>query len=227
MSRYHYKTVTEGFAILVPSSNPHDRWVSHFSESKRDWQASHTAARAITSADLEGRGRLSEIFRSKELPLVVGVEELRRAINKKDESGFWQAYEKVRPWQRNRNMPGVTTTYKAIDNDWAAAQSLYADLMSELTQNARLILWQPEKGQLRPALYCPDLKTAKFVLLLMGRIRVCPRCKEIFRPKKENVVFCRPAHGVAWRTAVSRARARQRLEAKAKKEQTRARLSRR
>jgi uncharacterized C2H2 Zn-finger protein len=145
------------------------------------------------------------------------VEALRIAINKRDEPGFWQAYEKVRPWQRN--MRGVTITYKAIGKDWAAAQSLYADLMSELTQNVRLILWQPEKGQLRPALYCPDLKTAKFVLLLMGRIRVCPRCKEIFRPKKDNVIFCRPAHGVAWRTALSRARA------KAKKEQKRARKS--
>ena len=181
MSRYHYETVTEGFAILVPSSDPHDRWVSHFSESKRDWQAGHTAVRAITSADL---GRLSEIFRPEELPLVVGVADLQRAINKKDEAGFWLANEKVRPWQRQRNMPGVTITYKAIGRDWGAAQSLYADLMNELTQNVRLILWQPERGQLRPALYCPDLKTAKFVLLLMGRIRVCPKCKEIFRPKK-------------------------------------------
>ena len=124
-----------------------------------------------------------EIFRPEELPLVVGVADLQRAINKKDEAGFWLANEKVRPWQRQRNMPGVTITYKAIGRDWGAAQSLYADLMNELTQNVRLILWQPERGQLRPALYCPDLKTAKFVLLLMGRIRVCPKCKEIFRPK--------------------------------------------
>jgi uncharacterized C2H2 Zn-finger protein len=219
MSRYRYETVTEGFAVIVPSDNPDDRWVSHYTESKRDWRAGHTAARAITNADLQGKGKLSEIFRPEEIPLVVNVEALRRAISKKDEPGFWQAYEKVRPWQRERNMRGVTITHQPIGNNWANAQSLYADLMNELTQNARLILWQPERGQLRPGIYCPDLKTANFVLLLMGRIRVCPRCKEIFRPKKDNVVFCRPAHGVAWRTALSRARA------KAKKEKKRSRKS--
>jgi hypothetical protein len=212
MSRYRYETVTEGLAVLVPSSNPNDRWVSYFSESKRDWRAGHTAVRAITNADL--RGKSPEIFRPEELPLVKGIAELRRAINTKDERGFWRAFEEVRPWQRVRNMPGVTVSCQPIGKDWARARSLYADLISELTQNVRLILWQPERGQLMPALFCPDLKSAQFVLLLMGRIRVCPWCKEIFKPKADNVVFCRPSHGVNWRTALSRTRKRQRLAAK-------------
>jgi hypothetical protein len=47
------------------------------------------------------------------------------------------------------------------------------------------------------------------VMLLMGSIRVCPKCGTPFIPKSENVDYCTPAHGVAYRTSLSRWRAKQ------------------
>ncbi len=210
MRRDRYKTVTDALAILTDSKDEKGRrCISFFRGGEWGW----TAVQPITSEDIEGPGRLQEIFRREELPLVVGAAEMRRAIRKRDEAAFLQAFEKVRPWWP---VAGRFTLGPIRDN-WAAAQEVYARLLTNLTQNARLIVWQPESGLLMPALYCRDLKTAKFVMLVMGRLRVCPKCKGIFVPKKDNQDYCKVAHGVAWRTAESRRRKKQRLEEAQKK----------
>jgi hypothetical protein len=225
MSRDIKNTVTKplhtGLDVLIASGkeldilprSEKDREVTVFS-GPNSW--SEKTVRSVTSSDLDEPGRLLKIFSREQWPLVVGVSELRIAIRKKDEPAFRQAFEKVRPWWPTAGQ----FTLNAIGNNWSGAKSLFSKLMNKLTQNARLIQWQPNEGLLMPALYCPDLKTAKFVLLVMGRLRVCPKCKEIFSPKTDNQDYCKPAHGVAWRTAESRRKKRLREE-KARGKQSR------
>ena len=96
-------------------------------------------------------------------------------------------------------------------SDWLGAQWLYSRLMNTLIQNARLLLWRREKG-LSPASYCPDLKTAAFGMTVMGHGRVCPQSNEVFIPPADTVEYCKPAHGVAYRTVRSRWNKKERKE---------------
>jgi len=70
-----------------------------------------------------------------------------------------------------------------------------------------------------PALYCPDWKTAAFVVTFLGRVRVCanPKCNAVFVPSTDKEHYCIPAHGVAYRVARSRWRAKQRVGESRKK----------
>lgn len=192
MSRYTIQTVTQplqGLTVLVPSSNENDRWIST--------GTIHCAVRPITSADLERAGRLREIFRKEDLPLAVGVAEMQRSIRKRDERGFREAYENLRPWF----LTVGKDTLNPRKIDWMGARFIYTEVINAQTRKAHLVMWPPEDNLLMPALYCPDLKTAKFVLLAMGRLRVCPYCKSVF---EGNTDYCQPSHGVNWRTAQSR-----------------------
>jgi hypothetical protein len=67
------------------------------------------------------------------------------------------------------------------------------------------VMWcLDKKEKFSPGIYCRDWKTAAFVLMCMGSIRVCPKCGNSFVPKTDNQDYCTPAHGVAYRTAKSR-----------------------
>jgi len=171
-----------------------------------------TAVRVIKTSDIEARGRLQEIFRPKELRLVLGAAEMRSALVRQDERAFHQAFEKVRPWFPTAG----ELRLNPIGRDWTGARDVYTRLMSSLLQKARLILWQPQEPSLMPALYCPDLKTASFVMTAMGRLRVCPKCNEVFYPHADNQDYCEPAHGTAYRTARSRWNKKQRALAQGK-----------
>jgi hypothetical protein len=206
MSRDRYETVTHGLAILVPvlelppvngKSQEADAWVSVFRAPNR-W--AEQAVREVNKSDIEGQGRLRQIFHLEELPLVLGVAAMGRAFRKRNADAFRQAFDKARPWWPSAGR----FTLGNIESNWSGAQWLYSRLMNKLVQNARLILWRREKGLLMPALYCPDLKTAAFVMAVMDRIRVCPKCNGVFTPKASNVEYCNPAHGGAYRTARSR-----------------------
>jgi hypothetical protein len=75
---------------------------------------------------------------------------------------------------------------------------------------ARLVLWcSGRSGQFIPAISCPDLRTAIFVRAFLS-LQTCPHCGIVFLPEKENVIYCRPAHGQAHRVARMRAKQRRR-----------------
>jgi len=225
MSRDHYESVTHGLAILVPvlelpaiDGEPQaaDAWVTAFRAPNR-W--AEQAVREVKNSDIEGPGRLRRIFRVEELPLVLGAAEMKRAFRKMDAEAFRNAFEKIRPW-----WPAVGRfTLGTIESDWSGAEWLYSRLMNNLIQNARLVLWRREKALLMPGLYCPDLKTAAFVMTVMDHIRVCPKCNEMFIPSAGNVEYCKPEHGVAYRTARSRWNKKQREAEKQQRKKPRRR----
>jgi hypothetical protein len=75
-------------------------------------------------------------------------------------------------------------------------------LATPAMEEARLVLWGCS-GRFIPAIYCPNLRTAIFVRAFLA-LQTCPHCGTVFIPEKENVIYCRPAHGQAHRMARSR-----------------------
>lgn len=220
MSRDRDETVTHTLTTLVHTDNLEDAagWISVFR--KRDVR--HTAIRV---ANIEERGLLQKVFGIEGQPLVSGITEMRQAFLKKNEPAFWRAFEKVGPWWPT--LPGVTETFSPIGNNWAGAREVYAYLMSYLLQDARFIMWQPEPFVLRPAVFCLDMKTAVFVNIAMGHLRVCAnaKCGIFFAPKKTNQDYHNAKCGGAWRTARSRRRKEAAEEEKKKAAKKKARKS--
>ncbi|MBZ5667548.1 MAG: hypothetical protein LAO30_23495 [Acidobacteriia bacterium] len=110
---------------------------------------------------------------------------------------------------------GVNRRYSGFVN--------YSRLIANMFERARLVMLFSEKdGRFLPALYCPDWKTAAFVVTFTGRVRVCanPKCNAPFIPSTDKEHYCTPAHGVAYRVARSRWRAKQAAEEKKQKQKT-------
>lgn len=176
------------------------------------------AVRAVSGREI--KARLRTIFRPDELPLFVGVMELKGAYDAGDELALQRASEKVRPWladfasprERQWKTADGRVSIETVGRKWNATRWNYSRLTADMFRNARLVIYFPEneEGRPLPALYCPDWKTAAFVMTFLGRIRVCPKCSIIFIPAADNVTYCTPAHREAHRVARSRWRAQQR-----------------
>ena len=67
---------------------------------------------------------------------------------------------------------------------------------------------EPETHWAAPAIYCPDERTAAYVMLFMDYVRVCQnsKCRKLFVPKISTQKYCIPKHGVSNRTKRSRDR---------------------
>ena len=94
-----------------------------------------------------------------------------------------------------------------------AHRNIVAALVTNGLQNARLVLWWT-RSRLFPAIWCPDLETAIFVLMLLpwfadGKgIAACLWCKAIFLASRCDQLYCCGRHREADR--VSRWREKQR-----------------
>jgi hypothetical protein len=185
--------------------------------------------RVVRTADV--KARLRTIFTPKELSLYVGAVQLKQALEAGDEWALQSASDKVRPWigdfaefpnilleidtaakRASIKRTGTNRRYSAFVN--------YSRLLANAFERTRLVMWYSEKNsRLMPALYCPDWKTAAFVVTFMGRVRVCanPKCNAVFVPLTDKEHYCTPAHGVAYRVARSRWRAKQRASKQTEK----------
>jgi hypothetical protein len=219
MSRDPLYSVTLPILVDVEKLEEADGWGTHFPGAHR---TRIMAVRVVKPEDIQQRVR--KIFPDGEIFLFVGADQLKHAYGAKDERECQEALERVRPW-----VPRVFGGQKSINYDgdkiWAGARWEYSSLMSNALQHARLVMWWPRKGEslMSPAVYCPDWKTTAFVMTFMGSVRVCPKCQRVFVPSADNVDYCTPAHGVAYRTARSRWRAQQRAEEE-KKPRTKKRM---
>jgi len=82
---------------------------------------------------------------------------------------------------------------------------MFSSVVSGELDSVRLVLWWFGK-QFRPALYCPDLKSALFTLILMRIVGgqgwgVCPQCGDFFVQKRADQTYCSVAHREAHRVA--------------------------
>jgi hypothetical protein len=116
--------------------------------------------------------------------------------------------EAIERWSGYRHGPKAEA-----DEKWLLSQ-----LVSEAMESAQLVLWWSGK-RFRPALYCPNNKTAIYAFLLMKAAAgtgwgVCPKCGSFFEKKRSDQNYCSIAHREAHR--VARWRAQQQSKTKKK-----------
>jgi hypothetical protein len=221
MSRDPLHNVTLPILVDADSTEQADGWGTCFPAANR---TKLMAVRVVNAGEI--KRRLLKIFSSKEVSrtnekfLYLGAGLLNRAYEAKDEWALQEALKQVHPWIPR--ISGKESVNPDADKREGARWD-YSSLMSNALQDARLVMWWPwpEQGQrfASPAVYCPNWKTAAFVAMFMEYIRVCPnpKCNRPFIPKTDNQDYCIPAHGVAYRTALSRWRKKQRADGQKKK----------
>jgi len=207
MSRNIEQTVTRAIPVLVEVDRLKDAdGRGYFLPNGED-----SAVRIVRETDI--KRRLKAIFTPQELPLFIGSIKLRQAYDDRDELALYDASQKVRPWipefaEIPNFEPRIISerlSFSGVSMKRYSAFLNYSRLMAKMFESARLVMWSPEKeGRFFPALYCPDWKTAAFVLTFTGRIRVCPKCSRIFIAPADNVTYCTPAHRESHRMARSR-----------------------
>lgn len=215
MKRYTIQTVTH-LPILVEVERAKDAdGRGYFLPGDRSEQS---LFRVVKRADIKARFRT--IFTAKEVPLFLGSVRIKQALDAGDEFELQRALDAVRPW--------VPDFADLKDRQWKSAdgrvtiatrgmkrysvQLNYSRLMADMFQEARLVMWFSEKeDRIIPAVYCPKWKTAAFVMTFAGRLRVCPKCNDIFSPKKNGKAggYCSLAHGNAHRIQRKRWRDKQ------------------
>jgi hypothetical protein len=151
---------------------------------------------------------LTKIFSKSEFSLYTAVDKIRCAYEREDALEFQRWYEEISPWLVGTKLRPKTPS---SDPRWKyQVRATYAALMNKALMHARIVMWLSDaEQQFVPGIYCPDWKTAAFASLFNGGLRVCPKCGAPFTPKKSNQVCCTAAHGVAYRTARSRWRKKQ------------------
>lgn len=215
MSRDPLQTVTLPVLVEVDRLKDADGR-GHFLPGDR---AEESVVRIVRKADW--KKRLQTAFSTTEMPLFLGAIQLKQALDAGDDFVLQQASETVRPWLADYvKVPSwrleIDTVVKRVSLkktgvNWRySAWMNYSRLTAYTLRDARLVMWFSEKhGRILPAVYCPDWKTAMFATAFMGRLRVCPKCSDIFTPKADNQSYCTPAHREAHRVARSRWRAKQ------------------
>lgn len=209
MSRDHYKTVTLPILVdLEKSVKEADGWV-YLPGPK------HSAVQTVTPRDIQDR--LAAIFTPKDIPLFTGANQLKFAYDTKDAFVLRRSVERMIPGVPVPGFGRVSSwnlgSYS--EPNWVGVRYIYSSAVTNLLRDARLVMWCSDKeGRFLPGIYCPDWKTAAFVTMFMGHLRVCPKCGNPFTPKTDNQDYCKPAHGAAHRTARSRWNAKQRAEEK-------------
>jgi hypothetical protein len=138
-----------------------------------------------------------------------GLGLLQHAYATRNATALRAAIAQSRPLLPKPQFGKVTEDWTG-DKIWGGAQWFYSEAMSHAIKNARWVAWWPFSGEQEalPGVYCPDMSTAVAMALFIQDVRVCPKCGVPFVPKQENVDYCKPAHGVAYRTARSRERKR-------------------
>ncbi len=211
MSRDPLRSVTLPILISAPSEAAEGAWGFY----PQKGGESLKNVRVISPEEVTQK--LREILRGKDWELFKALDGLARAYarsdGRRDGLEMLDALDRVRPFIREH--PGTTMQVDWTGPKmWDAARWEYSQQMSTCLQGARLVMWCEGKGKgpICPGVYCPDLKTAAFVMRYVGGIRVCPQCERPFVPKKETQVCCTAAHGVRFRTARSRRNAKLREE---------------
>jgi hypothetical protein len=134
--------------------------------------------------------------------LLTATLELKQAHEINDSLQQARAYRKLMPHLGRRGLDPRVFTHPM----WATVH--VPRLATKPMEGARMVLWFSGRSrQYIPAIYCPDLRTAIFARAFLS-LQTCPHCGIVFLPEKENVIYCRPAHGQAHRVARMRAKQR-------------------
>jgi hypothetical protein len=92
--------------------------------------------------------------------------------------------------------------------------------LSTVLSEVQFVLWWNDQT-FRPALWCPTIKTAFYARALLGSIRICPHCGELFPQDRPDQNYCSVAHREAHRVARWRLQQKQKATGKKEKHVTR------
>ena len=113
----------------------------------------------------------------------------------------------LRPGPRASEDPGWLLSYEV------------STVLSGL-QGAQFVLWWTNQT-FTPALWCPTMKVAFYARALLGGIRICPHCGELFFQDRPDQNYCSVAHREAHRVARWRLQQKQKATGKKEKNVTR------
>lgn len=191
------KTSREILPILVPTQKgeSHDGVANFYLIKEGSLSRSGPKVRLLRNADISEQA-IRKAISPADYELLTATLDLKKSCDTNDHLLAERAYPKLTPLLPPRPSDLKILAY----GGWANVD--VAKLATAPMEAARLVLWFAS-GKFIPAIYCPDLRTAIFVRAFLG-LQTCPHCGILFLPEKENVIYCRPAHGHAHRMARSR-----------------------
>ena len=211
------QTVTLPILVAAWGYKSHaDGWFCLVSDSPKRYEvAPDHAVCVVTAEDIQRR------LTSEEKAIVDGAQQLRRAYAERDDYFLERTSQKI-----ERSFQHVSACVPRFQREcaaklirqkgnWPGVRWVYSSIMSNMLLDSRVVMWCSDReGKFLPGVYCPNWRTAAFALLFMDGMRTCPQCGIWFNPDTSNQDYCKPSHGVNYRTARSRWNAKQRAKAK-------------
>ncbi len=226
MKRVRYNPVTD-IPVLTPCAANKQEGVASF-------LSQPTPVRRLTVDELEPRmlkGLLKGLSVNDREHLF-GVLDLISALDAKDGLALQKAAERIYrskapmhrlmarlagvPPERMKDAEYMQLKLAGMKAERSPHGVLSRTVSSRLSKS-RLVLWWTGKRFL-PALFCPDIETALYVLVLLAKVRgkalvICPKCGQPFVRNRSNQSYCsiehREAHRVArWRASQARGKPR-------------------
>jgi hypothetical protein len=250
MQRDSSNTVTRGvlLPVLIPASSREKEGVATFAmvdESPQSVRMFRTEDLKCASKNLpdEEAGRFIAVIRLRkalENPAdSAAIEEAVRALQPLapqpygPESPFGGFYPVVQvisqdPYKEKVFWPKsmveqISRSYGVDSNSYSKADPrvLLSYVLSNELRDARLVLWWADR-RFRPALWCPNVKTAFYARVLLGVVggkgfAVCPHCGNGFVQDRPDQEYCSISHREAHRVARWRAQQKQKAIEKGNK----------
>ena len=230
MQRVSSNTVTD-VPILIPCARNEQRGVATF---LGELGYENKPVRPLTDADFdkESKNHPLRTMWDSERTLFAGLVNLLDGLQDKDQLTITRARERLievialrdgvvvppdvlratsamrglKPGQAEKIALDLCTlgSRSSADEKW-----LLSTHFSQALDSVRLVLWW-SGTQFRPALYCPDLKSALYTFVLMRVVAgrgwgVCPFCGLFFVQTRSDQNYCSIAHREAHRVARWRA----------------------
>jgi hypothetical protein len=180
------------------------------------------SVRVLKSSDTRSLSSLSALDRER----LLGVIALAKALQARDSLAAANACVRL----SGLNDPGLKTLlHKVATRSTRYAQAELSRLVSDVLSEVKLKLWWSGES-FRPALLCPDLRTALYVQALLsivgGRaLVVCPHCGRAFVQKRSDQdycsVGCRDNHRIArWRAKRKRSLGKAKQDRKSRRKKS-------
>jgi hypothetical protein len=241
MQRPGNNTVTD-IPVLVPCDERDQEGLATWLGAVREtW----THVRVLTQTDLDPNSKKSplRVVSKSDREFFLAVVALLQGLEKKDGIAIASAREKIvialgrkqgiglgtdwvqsmakevglKPGREAKVLELVTLDLGRNTN----VRWLFSGLVSDELDSVRLVLWW-SGSRFRPALYCPNPKSALFTFILMRIVAgrgwgVCPHCGDFFVQKRSDQNYCMIAHREAHRVARWRERKRSKNRARKNK----------
>jgi hypothetical protein len=211
--------VTSSFPVLVPATAADVEGIFSDAGTKHLPRAVRTVSEKEVDDDVTRMRREPKylgVLTRKQWMYVQGINLLKRATDHKDRLAIEKACSLLCDYNPDADpepgcwvpAPPALLAETLLSAAPAVRKVLTADFFSRPFYETRLVYWIKAKTKPFPmglGLYCPDLKAAFVVtLLLRDTFRICPRCQKTFRAKHTEQVCCsvkcREAHRIArWR----------------------------